>query len=229
MAQIQYSALVAGMSGKLNGNVLTRNKGGAVIRNKVTPINPNSSFQARQRAIQSDLAKAWATLSDGQRQGWQEYGKVLGTIGAFGNNRILAGMPTYVGINRLIVNAGGTRIDDAPVSQQVPSILNMSLVANSAGPSLMLTFDPTPLVAPAGLYLFATPAISQGIGNVASFLRFVSFTSAATSPLNILADWNARLGAFPISGGQRIAVSAQVLDLTTGAISASNNTSTIIL
>jgi hypothetical protein len=229
MSRILYSALVSDMRGKLNGSVHTRNKGGASMRTKVTPLNPSTPAQSLQRSIQSDISKAWSNiLTDSQRKGWSDFGVVKGSIGVFGDRRSLAGIAVYIQLNRMILAAGGTRIDDAPVSQDVPSILSMSLAASSGAGTLVLTFAPTPFTAPQGLYLFATPALSAGIGNLKKYQRFIGYFSAAASPLDITAAWSTVFGAFPSSAGQRIGVLGQVLDTGTGASSASNSTSTIV-
>jgi len=230
MARIEYTALVSSMRGKLNGNVLTRNKGGEVIRNKVTPINPRTSAQMLQRAYTSNIAKAWAgTLTDAQRQSWKSYGQTIGAKSIFGNNLILSGIATFQRINRIVLNSGGTLLTTAPIGQDVPSILSLALTA-SVGPStLSIAFDPSPLTGTQGIYLFACPPVSAGISNVSSSLRFVKFFSAPTSPLNILTAWEAVFGSFPTAAGQRIAVTAQVVDSATGAISAATGASTLVV
>lgn len=230
MARVLYGEMISDMRGKVNGTVHSRNKGGAYMRTKVTPINPNTSHQSLQRAYTSDLSKAWGNvLTDAQRQGWSSFGQVIGARSIFGNNQILSGIATYLRINKIILAAGGTRIDDAPVDQNVGSITSLALTANHTGPVLSLAFTPTPLVAPSGLYLFATPALPAGISNVSTRLRLIGYTSAATSPLNILTAWQTRFGTFPTVAGQRIAVSAAVVDISTGAISAASGTGTLVI
>jgi hypothetical protein len=229
MARIIFTAMVAEARGKLNGNVFSRNKGGAVIRNKVTPINPNTSFQSQQRAFMSDLSKRWSNgLSDDQRQGWKSYGQVIGAKSIFGNNLILSGIATYMRINRIVLASGGTVIDDAPISQDVPSILSATLTAVSGVSALSLTFTPAPLTGTQGLYVFATPALSPGISNVSNRLRLIGFSATAASPLSLLSLWTARFGTFPAVPGQRIAITAQVVDQATGAISAATGASALV-
>lgn len=230
MAQILYSNQVSGMSGKLNGSVHTRNRGGNVIRTKVTPRNPNTTYQATQRSYQGQLAQTWSgTLTDAERAAWSKYGATAPTIGAFGNPRPLAGNTAFIQVNRIILVAGGTIITSPPTSKDITGLTALGLVANHTGPALTLSFAPTPLSAPEGIYLFATPAISPGISNVSAQLRFIGFTSAATSTLNILSAWEARFGTFPAAGGQRIAVAAQIVNSTTGANAPTMSASTLIL
>lgn len=217
------------MRGKLNGNVLTRNKGGEVIRNKVTPINPRTTAQMLQRAYTSDIAKAWSDpLTDAERQSWKNYGQIIGAKSIFGNNLILSGIATFQRINRIVLNCGGTLVGAAPLSQAVPSILALNLNASIGPDTLTIDFSPSPLTGTQGLYLFATPAVSPGISNVSSRLRFIGFFPTPTTPLNILTEWQTVFGAFPGATGQRIAITAQVVDSSTGAISAATGASTLV-
>lgn len=230
MARLQFTAFLADARGKLNGNVFTRNKGGAVIRNKVTPINPATTFQMAQRSFTSILAKAWAnTLTDAQRAAWKALGQIIGAKSIFGNNQILSGIACYQRINKIILAAGGSRIDNPPSNLDVTGLTSLTLTANHVGNILTLAFGPTPLIAPIGLYIFATPSLSPGISNASTQLRLIGFISAAASGVSISALWQARFGTFPSTSGKRIAVSCQAVNLNTGAITASINASTLVL
>src|SRR3990172_5110235 len=46
-------------SGKLGGQVFTRNKGGAVLRNRVVGTNPQTVAQQAVRAIFGAISSAW--------------------------------------------------------------------------------------------------------------------------------------------------------------------------
>jgi hypothetical protein len=230
MALIQYTALVASMSGKHNGSVHTHNKGGQIIRTKVTPINPSTSFQSLQRGFTSTIAKAWAgTLTDGQRSGWTAFGAIAGASNVFGNSTILSGIAAFQAVNRIVLNVGQPMILDAPTTQMVSSILSLLLSADHTAGTLVVTFTPTPITAPQGLYVFSTPAMSAGISNASNSLRYLNFYPGATSPIDITSDWVTRFGPFPTSSGQRIALTAEIVDPTTGAISSTTGTSTIVV
>jgi hypothetical protein len=230
MALIQYSGLVSDVRGKLNGSVASRNKGGAYLRNKVTPINPATSHQTLQRSQISNVSKQWSQLTQAQRDGWTAYGGIIGAKSIFGNSKILSGIATYQRINQIVLTAGGARIDTAPITSAVTSILSLSLVANHTGPLLTLTFSPSPLAGTVGTYIFATPAMSPGIKNINTHLRFLNFTAAATSPLELHVAWIARFGAFPsTASGQRIGLQVQIVDTSSGAISAAATVSTLVI
>ncbi len=229
MARVLFGGGVADVRGKWTGQVFSRNKGGAYFRTKVTPINPNTTFQSTQRAYQSDIAKAWAgTLNDSQRQGWKTFGQILGTNSVFGNKLILSGIAVYQKVNRIILAAGGTRIDDAPTSNDIASITSGSLAVSSGGGTVILTFAPSPYNAGQGLYIFATPPHSSGILNFTSQLRLIGYFDAATSPIDITTAWTARFGAVPATPGQAVGVSVRAVDTSTGAITAATNLQTIV-
>lgn len=230
MARVLLTAIAADIRGKLNGTVFSRNKGGLTMRNKVTPINPNTSYQSLQRSYTSILAKAWAnTLTDAQRAAWKALGQTIGQKNIFGNNLILAGIACYQRINKIIFASGGSRLDNPPSSLNATGLTSLSVTANHVGPVLTIAMTPTPLNAPEGMYVFATPPLSPGIGNASAELRLIGFYSAAASGFSIYTAWAARFGAMPGSSGKRIAVSCQVVNINTGAITASTTASTLII
>jgi len=68
MAKIQFSAVVGDARGKVGGNVFTKGRSGAVLRTKVSPVQPRSSFQRAVRSGFTAESKAWTgDLDDTQR------------------------------------------------------------------------------------------------------------------------------------------------------------------
>jgi len=61
------------LSGKLNGTVYARNKGGAYIRNWVKPTNPKTAAQSSVRSFFSDSSKTWKTLETSVKNAWNYY------------------------------------------------------------------------------------------------------------------------------------------------------------
>ena len=66
MAKIKMTAIVADMRNKLNGSVFSRNRGGAYIRTKVTPINPQTAAQVQARSLLTSLSQGFRSLSQAQ-------------------------------------------------------------------------------------------------------------------------------------------------------------------
>lgn len=229
MARVLYTGGIAGYRGKLAGSVYSRNKGGEYVKTKVTPINPKTTFQAKQRAAVSDLAKAYANdLTDDQRTAWTNWGKSTNAKSIFGNAIILSGIAAFQKVNLIVLSAGGSQIDVPPVNNSIPSITTASLDIAVTIPTFNFIFTPHPLITPAGLYLWATPLLSPGIANFQTALRYIGFTVAAASPFDMSTLWTSRFGALPAGPGQRVGVLAQVVDPTTGAISSGIQVSGIV-
>jgi len=58
--KIKFGAIVVAGSGKIGGHVASKNRGGAYLRTKVTPTNPNSPAQAGARALLASLSTGWS-------------------------------------------------------------------------------------------------------------------------------------------------------------------------
>lgn len=67
MASIRFNQ-IADARGSVNGTVYSRGIGGLYMKNRVSPLNPQSSKQTAVRADLASLAAAWRGLSDGQRK-----------------------------------------------------------------------------------------------------------------------------------------------------------------
>lgn len=58
--KIKYGAGIVDGSGKLNGWVASKNRGGSYMRTKVTPLNPSTSAQQNARGILGSLSTQWS-------------------------------------------------------------------------------------------------------------------------------------------------------------------------
>jgi hypothetical protein len=229
MARVLYTALMADMRGKLAGTVASKNKGGNILRTKVTPINPKSSYQSLQRAYLSDIAKAWSgTLTAAERIAWTNYGKSTNAKSVFGAALILSGIAAFQKVNLIVLTAGGTITATPPASDAVVSLTEFTATAVHTASVVTVTFTPTPLIATQGLYLWATPPLAPGIGNFQSKLRFLGWTSAAASPFVATTLYTGRFGALTGSLGKLVGFKGAVVDNVSGAISASSQTSAIV-
>lgn len=70
MAQIQYTGLVSGMQGKLNGSVLSRGRSGNVIYKRPVQRLAPTPAQLGTRALFSAVAAAWRLLTTEERLDW---------------------------------------------------------------------------------------------------------------------------------------------------------------
>lgn len=102
--------------GKLGGQVASKNRSGAYVRTKVTPVNPNTSFQSVVRQRLASLSKEWANLSENDRSKWN----VAANSGSwnktdiFGDARRPTGKNLFTGINLVSLESTNTLLTQVP-------------------------------------------------------------------------------------------------------------------
>lgn len=108
---------IANASGSIAGCTFARNRGGNYVRNRTIPVNPQTPFQSTVRSAFGGLSQAWVTdLTDPQRQGWTDYANAVSVPG-FNGPIFLTGLNWFNAVNTPRLQAGLTRLDDAPTSQ----------------------------------------------------------------------------------------------------------------
>lgn len=84
MALVRYGNGVSELRGSIAGNVFSRGRAGAIVRNRTTPVNPNTQAQADFRYLFSQTAANYTTLTKSQQEAWTEYAQML----TFWRNRL---------------------------------------------------------------------------------------------------------------------------------------------
>jgi len=227
MALIKTGGLVNDIRGSQNGLTFSRNKGGAYVRQKVSPVQPVSPFSSLARAIFTSLSQAWATaLTAAQRAAWVTFASTHTFVNVFGDSITLSGIAMYQSVNRAIQQIGKVRIDNAPTVFTAPAVQSFTPVAViTAG--VISTLTQTTVLAGAvampasgDLYIFATPPMPPGVKPQKSDFRLINpgTYSAVTLTSAILTLYNNRFGTPGAVTGQQIAFRIAVLDWSTGAI-----------
>ncbi len=216
MAKVKFGSGVADIRGHVGGTVFSRNTSGAYIREKVTPVNPNTTAQQAVRSTLTDLSKAWATLTDIQRAGWAALAAAFPKTDVFGNPVPLTGIAQYQSSNGALLNAGFSRLDTPPADLIVADLATLSAVLTAATRTLALTFTPTPSGADQALYIFSTPAHSAGKSFVKNLLRFLDASAAnEASPFSVV--YPSSFGVIAV--GSVLTLDVSLLDSTKGAVS----------
>lgn len=230
MVKIKYGGGVAQMSGSEAGRTYARNRGGAYIRNRTTPLNPSTPSQQSVRATLSQLSKDWSNLlTEEERDGWAAFAEVNPINDVFGESINLTGSQMYVRLNARLDEAGQTLLSVAPANQNVDALTSATLTFDIGTGNVELTFLPTPVPTDTCLIVKATPGLNPGINYVRNKLRTIgTFNAAEASPVDIEAEWVAKFGTLPIVG-QRVVVQAHFLDHTTGAVSVAQRTDTFVI
>lgn len=186
-------------SGSYQAITSSRNRFGQYVRNRATPVNPNSTAQGLVRARLSANAAAWRALTAAQREGWDTLGSSMARTDSLGQAYTLTGFMAYCSVNNNKALAGDASISDAPALETPSTILTATITLTAA--SFSVAYTPTPMPANVRLVLFASPQRSAGRQFEADF-RFIAVTAAAAaSPHNLLAAYTAKFGV-PVVGNK---------------------------
>lgn len=199
---------------KLAGWVASKNRYGNYWRRKVTPVNPQTTFQMEQRQQLGNLSSQWRGLTEAQRASWIDAAPNFPYIDVFGSQIILAGNALFIALNKNLINAGQATIDSAPVPQAIPVLLINSVAATAGTPSLTVTINQQEVPTGFTLLAFATPNIGPGIKFVKNRLRLLGTATATTGSIDLTTAWTDRFGT--LVEGQQIFVKLVLVSNTSG-------------
>jgi hypothetical protein len=140
MALVKYGSAVTQISGSVGGVTYARNKGGAYLRSRTSPTQPNSALQVGARTLFSAAVNAWTnTLTSYERTSWNAYAAAVPYTNIFGETRYYSGQQRYVQCYIARVNAGGlvTAASTAPTTYTeaaTVSFVTLSMTEGAATP-----------------------------------------------------------------------------------------------
>lgn len=118
---IKLGVLATGASGSVGGTTASRNRFGAYLRARTSPVNPNSGRQMFARAVFQFIAEQWSSLlSQAQRDAWDQYADVIIFKNALGLDIKLTGFNHFIRSNTLILFASLSVVADGPVILTLP-------------------------------------------------------------------------------------------------------------
>lgn len=227
MALIKLTAIVDNISGKLNGTVFARNKGGHYMRSKSNPVNPRTSQQMEVRSAFGAIASAWRSLSEAARNAWNETAADFPYQNRLGDTKTLSGFGLHQKLNRNIELAGGTAIEFPPTAQGAAGIGRVTLVFDDQRLQIRGTVFSEPGQTNKVL-VYATPAISPGVSNFTNRLRLIqtSPVGGLIAGLDVTESYTANFGAPSV--GQKIGIAVRVINENTGEASAMYQSDTFV-
>lgn len=176
MALIKMTAIVDAISGKIQGTVFARNKGGAYARGRGVVTNPRTPNQLRVRSIFATVSSNWRNLTGEQVSRWNELADETTYQNRLGDSRNYTGKALYQKINQNRLLMGLGLLAWAPSFGELIGVLNASGSFSIAGDDLSIAFD-ADLVATltatpsSGFVLTATPPIKKGMSYVENRMR----------------------------------------------------------
>lgn len=205
--------------GKLGGQVASKNRAGAYVRTKVTPVNPNTSFQSAVRQRLSSLSKEWGALTEDQRLSWNEAANSgqWNKNDIFGDARRPTGKNLFTGINLVSLETTNTLLTQVPRKANFAQF-SVEGVTITSGGAVSITVDvaESPTLG-TRWQVEGTVAVSPGRYYLKNLFRFLNATNAVTegsSPLSVAPAYENRFGVLQSEDeGKRVGLRVrQVLD-----------------
>jgi hypothetical protein len=210
-------AVVSEIRGKIASSVFSRNRGGAIIRNRIKPINRRSVGQSTRRQVLGSLASAWRGLTQAQRDTWNSATGSFQIQNRLGQTISMSGEQLYVRMNANLVLIGASTINSAPAPFAF-AIFTVSLAVEdpTVASTFTVTFTPTPMTAGNTLAIFATRNLSPGIeAPGASEFRYIAqIDPSDTSTQNFITEYVAEFGE-PVAG-QKVFLEARPIATASG-------------
>jgi len=211
----KFGAVIVAGSGKVGGHVLSRNRAGAYMRTKVTPVNPSSTAQMAVRNRLTGLSQGWKALTAAQRAAWNAAVGDYARTDVFGDLRNPSGAQLYQRLNNNLLAIGESVISVPPVPGSVHAFTSCTLSVVTGTPAMSLTFAAA-IPATDSIKLFATAPQSAGKSFVKSEYRLIDvLIDSDTSTVNIKAAYDAKFGAVS-SNGLKVFVKLVPVNNTTG-------------
>lgn len=216
--KMKYSALVSDARNKLNGSVAAKNRYGQYLRNKVTPVNPQTSFQQNVRQTLAAISASWRELTFAQRASWDAGTVNFPFTDIFGDVRQYSGQTLFVKLNANLAKIGQPLVNVAPLPAGFAEIASTGVVAEAtAGVLTDLTASFNIATVPAGyaLAVYATPPTAPGINFVKNRFRFIGTATVTANDADLLTAYTDRFGTAAVVG-QRIFLRFALVNSSTG-------------
>lgn len=213
--KIKWGALVVDGRNKIGGHVASKNRAGAYLRTKVTPVNPESTAQFNVRNRLAGRSSAWKGLSDANRLAWNAAVAEYASTDIFGDLRNPSGFNLHQMLNNNLVNIGETPIPAPLLPRAVAAFSSLHLTSDVSLQAIVLQFAPA-VDANHKVLVFATPCYSPGISFVKSQYRQIEVLPASTvSNYSIADSWIAKYG-MSLLVGLKVSVKLVQVVIATG-------------
>lgn len=212
--KIKYGALIVDGRGKVGGHVASKNRSGAYLRTKVTPVNPRSDDQLFIRNLFTANSQAWKSLTAAQRLEWNNSVQSFKGTDIFGDVKVPSGFNLYCKINGYLRFISGTPLTTPPSPAAVPAFTSFSAAADFTLQTVTLTYAAA-IGATETAIVKGSMGLSAGKTFVKSELRKFDFILAAdVSPFSIETEYIAKFGTVPAVGTKIFFEMQQIVTLT---------------
>lgn len=226
-AKIKFGMMMTDARGKLGGQVFSRNRAGAYVRTKVTPINPRTTFQQSVRSVFGSISSAWSSLTAAQRASWNEAVSNWQRTNIFGDLTTPTGKSLFQRLNNSLIQnvAGSSPLLLAPTPVEVPIVdeVTAEWTINGIDSTLILMWshqavtaiDPEDYL----VQIRATAPLPPGRYYHQNLLRVIAIGDLEDDTYNLTSAYVSRFGVSPadVTSGN-IFVEVRVVSKLTGQL-----------
>jgi len=201
-AKIKFGQIISEARGKIAGMVFSRNGSCSYVRQKVTPINPQTSAQQNVRNNLGAAAKAWAALTDAVKAQYESRKATFLKRNSMGDPVVLSGFGYFVALCRNAFSIGSATPPTFPGNTPGATPATLTATITHAPELLEITMANAIPATDKGL-VFATPPMSLGKTFVKNQYRLIRVLENADGAIvGITGGYTAKFGALPQTGEQ---------------------------
>lgn len=202
--------LAGQFSGSMAGITASHNRGGYYIRNRSSPVNPDSAAQLRARTVFATAVAAWSSLTPVQRALWRDAAAHQPWTDSFGESIILTGQQWFTGVQSAMATAGLVAEDVPPPPGTRPSVGNPDVAVENDGGDMAygLTFTVAPGAAGDRVLVYITGPLGPGVETPPNRWTLVGAAPANTAQVDVTYA-QGEGPDFPV--GSRLGVAAQIV------------------
>lgn len=229
MAIIRFGGGVSEARGSIAGNTFSRTRAGAIIRNRITPVNPNTAAQSGRRAAFQNVTDGFKELSKQAVDDWNAAAQNVSRLNALGETYTPSGKQLFMQayLNRIlqdpavdIVATASDTLNAIVSNNNLPAMPTFEVdLVNTADVLTAITLDPIGAIDENATHFIveATPQLLPSITNARRYFRHIGVFGVA-DPVDIEAAYTA---VYPGSVnaptvGNAIHVRARAMNNTTG-------------
>lgn len=223
MAKIKFGMMMTDARGKLGGQVFSKNRGGAFVRTKVSPTNPQTENQLSARSRLAAGSTGWSALTEERRAQWNAAVESYKKTDIFGDLRTPSGKNLFTGLNSnlRLVNVTVLTEPKSPIELVDP----LALAFEDLSPASMV-ISGMPVVAGQKYVVCATPPMSAGTYNFGNKYRVIAIEEGDAIGIDFAEPYILKYGAF--AAGKKIGVKVYVVATSTGQSSVGVKISAIV-
>ena len=211
MAKILLGDRIADIRGSIGGTTYSRNTFANYIRNKTSPVNPNTVAQQLVRNRLTAMSQSWGGLSANQRTAWIDGAPVWSNNNIFNQAINYTGFSLYGRLNRNRQEINEAFIPDFALPAAVDSFTTFSFIVSNTAGTIVTSFAPA-IAADHKVVIRATPGLSVGTEFVRNqFRKIAVLDSTDLTGVDLAAFYIAVFGQIPPIGAKVFMDAKQVL------------------